>query len=183
MIGRYMTEEEAKAEEEKGNFVKKEEKGWRRVVAAPKPKDIVEIDAIRVLSDADQVVIACGGGGIPVLQQRNHLKGASAVIEKDYASGKLAELLDADMLMILTGQEKMAINYGTDRMKKLDVVSPEEVEQYASAGQFPRASILPKMAAGASFVSGRTDRVAVIAELGKAKEALCEKAGTIIKNN
>lgn len=183
VIGRYMTEEEAKAEEEKGNFVKKEEKGWRRVVAAPKPKDIVEIDAIRVLSDADQVVIACGGGGIPVLQQRNHLKGASAVIEKDYASGKLAELLDADMLMILTGQEKMAINYGTDRMKKLDVVSPEEVEQYASVGQFPRASILPKMAAGASFVSGRTDRVAVIAELGKAKEALCEKAGTIIKNN
>ena len=183
VIGRYMTEEEAAAEEEKGNFVKKEEKGWRRVVAAPKPKDIVEIDAIRVLSDADQVVIACGGGGIPVLQQRSHLKGASAVIEKDYASGKLAELLDADMLMILTGQEKMAINYGTDRMKRLDVVSPEEVEEYAAAGQFPRASILPKMAAGASFVSGRADRVAVIAELGKAKDALYEKAGTVIKNN
>ena len=176
-----MTEEEAKAEEEKGNFVRKEEKGYRRIVAAPKPIDIVEIDAIRVLSDADQVVIACGGGGIPVLKQRNHLKGASGVIEKDYASGKLAELLDADVLMILTAQEKMAINYGTERMKQLDMVTPEEVEAYAAAGQFPRASILPKMAAGASFVSGREGRIAVIAELSKAREALYEKAGTVIK--
>ena len=182
VIGRYMTAEEAAAEEEKGNFVVEEKgKGFRRIVAAPKPKDIVEIDAIRALLDADQIVIACGGGGIPVLRQRNRLKGASAIVEKDYASGKLAELLDADMLMILTGQEKMAINYGTDREKQLDVVSPEEVEEYAAAGQFPRASILPKMAAGASFVSGREGRVAVIAELTKAREALYEKAGTVIR--
>lgn len=182
VIGRYMTAEEAAAEEEKGNFVVEEKgKGFRRIVAAPKPKDIVEIDAIRALLDADQIVIACGGGGIPVLRQRNRLKGASAIVEKDYASGKLAELLDADMLMILTGQEKMAINYGTDREKQLDVVSPEEVEEYAAAGQFPRASILPKMAAGASFVSGREDRVAVIAELSKAREAFYEKAGTVIR--
>lgn len=182
IIGRYMTAEEAEAEEEKGNFVMEEEgKGFRRVVAAPKPTDIVEIEAIRALVNADQVVIACGGGGIPVLRQRNRLKGASAVIEKDYASGRLAELLDADMLMILTGQEKISINYGTDRAKELDTVSPEEVEEYAAAGQFPRASILPKMAAGASFVSGREGRVAVIAELSKAKEAFHEKAGTIIR--
>lgn len=182
VIGRYMTAEEAAAEEEKGNFVVEEEgKGFRRIVAAPKPKEIVEIEAVRTLLEADQVVIACGGGGIPVLRQRGRLKGASAVIEKDYASGKMAELLDADMLMILTGQEKMSINYGTDREKQLDVVSPEEVEEYAAAGQFPRASILPKMAAGASFVSGREGRVAVIAELTKAKEALHEKAGTIIR--
>jgi carbamate kinase len=182
VIGRYMSEEEAQAEEEKGNFIVKEEgRGYRRVVAAPKPVDIVEIDAIRVLSDADQVVIACGGGGIPVLKQRGHLKGASAVIEKDYASGKLAELLDADMLMILTNQDKICINYGTDHAKELDMVSPEEVETYAAAGQFPRASILPKMAAGANFVTGREGRVAVIAELTRAKEALYEKAGTVIK--
>ena len=162
-------------------MVEEEGKGFRRIVAAPKPKEIVEIEAVRTLLEADQVVIACGGGGIPVLRQRGRLKGASAVIEKDYASGKMAELLDADMLMILTGQEKMSINYGTDREKQLDVVSPEEVEEYAAAGQFPRASILPKMAAGASFVSGREGRVAVIAELTKAKEALHEKAGTIIR--
>ena len=182
VIGRYMTAEEAAAEEEKGNFVAEEEgKGFRRVVAAPKPTDIVEIDAVRALLDADQVVIACGGGGIPVLRQRNHLKGASAVIEKDYASGKLAELLDADMLMILTSQDKVAINYGTDREKQLDTMTPEEVEEYAAAGQFPRASMLPKMAAGASFVSGREGRMAVIAELSKAKEALHGTAGTVIK--
>lgn len=182
VIGRYMTAEEAAAEEEKGNFVSEEEgKGFRRVVAAPKPTDIVEIDAVRALLDTDQVVIACGGGGIPVLRQRNHLKGASAVIEKDYASGKLAELLDADMLMILTSQDKVAINYGTDREKQLDTVTPEEVEEYAAAGQFPRASMLPKMAAGASFVSGREGRMAVIAELSKAKEALHGTAGTVIK--
>ena len=181
VIGRVMTREEADAEEEKGNYVVKTEGGYRRIVSAPKPEDIVEIEAIRTLSDAGQVVIACGGGGIPVLRQGNRLKGASAVIEKDLASGRLAELLDADMLMILTGQEKMSINYGTDREKQLDVVSPEEVEEYAAAGQFPRASILPKMAAGASFVSGREGRVAVIAELTKAKEALHEKAGTIIR--
>lgn len=182
VIGRYMTAEEAAAEEEKGNFVSEEEgKGFRRVVAAPKPTDIVEIDAVRALLDADQVVIACGGGGIPVLRQRNHLKGASAVIEKDYASGKLAELLDADMLMILTSQDKVAINYETDREKQLDTVTPEEVEEYAAAGQFPRASMLPKMAAGASFVSGREGRMAVIAELSKAKEALHGTAGTVIK--
>ena len=182
VIGRYMTAEEAAAEEEKGNFVAEEEgKGFRRVVAAPKPTDIVEIDAVRALLDADQVVIACGGGGIPVLRQRNHLKGASAVIEKDYASGKLAELLAADMLMILTSQDKVAMNYGTDREKQLDTVTPEEVEEYAAAGQFPRASMLPKMAAGASFVSGREGRMAVIAELSKAKEALHGTAGTVIK--
>ena len=140
-----------------------------------------ELDVSRALAREGGLVIACGGGGIPVLRQRGRLKGASAVIEKDYASGKMAELLDADMLMILTGQEKMSINYGTDREKQLDVVSPEEVEEYAAAGQFPRASILPKMAAGASFVSGREGRVAVIAELTKAKEALHEKAGTIIR--
>ena len=182
VIGRYMTKEEAEAEEEKGNFVIEEEgKGFRRVIAAPKPTDIVEIDAIRTLLNADQVVIACGGGGIPVLKQRGHLKGASAVIEKDYASGKMAELLDADMLMILTGENKICINYGTDREKQLDLVSPEEVQEYAAAGQFPKGSVLPKMAAGASFVSGRPGRVAVIAELSKAKEALHEQAGTIIK--
>ena len=182
VIGRYMTAEEAAAEETKGNYVVEEEgKGFRRVVPAPKPKEIVELDAIRTLFEAGHVVIAAGGGGIPVLKQRYHLKGASAVIEKDYTSGKLAELLDADMLLILTGRERMCINFGTNQMRELDRITPEEVAAYAAAGQFPRASILPKMAAGASFAAGRPDRVAVIAELSRAREAFHEQAGTIIK--
>ena len=182
VIGRYMTAQEAAAEEARGNYVVEEKgKGFRRIVPAPRPKDIVEIEAIRALLDAGQVVIACGGGGIPVLQQKNRLKGASAVIEKDYTSGIMAGLLDADMLLILTGREKMCINYGTDQVRELDLVTPGEVAGYAAAGQFPRASILPKMAAGASFVSGRPGRVAVIAELSRAREALYEKTGTVIK--
>ncbi len=181
VIGRYMTEEEATEEEKKGNYIIKEELGYRRVVAAPKPKDIVELDAIRILLDAGQIVIACGGGGIPVLKQRNHLKGASAVIEKDFASGKMAELLDADMLLFLTGQDKICLNFGKENEEKLDHVTPEEVEIYAAEGQFPRASILPKMAASASFVAGKSGRVAVVAELSQAKDAIMGHAGTIIK--
>lgn len=107
LIGRTLTKEEADAEEEKGNYVTKTEEGYRRIVAAPKPQDIVEIDSIRLLLDAGQVVIAAGGGGIPVLPQNEELKGASAVIEKDLTSGLMAEMLNADMLMILTSVENV----------------------------------------------------------------------------
>ncbi|MEG0108741.1 MAG: carbamate kinase, partial [Lachnospiraceae bacterium] len=111
IIGRYMSREEADMEEAKGNSVIEEEgKGFRRIVAAPKPVDIVEIDAIKALINANQIVIACGGGGIPVLQQGHHLKGASAVIEKDLAAGKLAELIQADELIILTEVDKVILN-------------------------------------------------------------------------
>lgn len=176
-----MNEEEAQAEEEKGNYVKKTEGGYRRIVSAPKPEDIVEIDAIRTLSDSGHVVIACGGGGIPVLRQGNRLKGASAVIEKDLASGKLAELLDADMLLLLTGQKKLSLNYGTDQQRDLDTISVKEAQSYIAEGQFPEGSILPKMVAAVSFVSGKPGRVTVIADLDDARAALEEKAGTIIK--
>ena len=130
VIGRVMTEEEAEAEEKKGNHVTAVEGGFRRIVAAPKPMDIVEIDAIRALSDADQVVVACGGGGIPVLAQDNNLKGASAVIEKDLAAGKLAELLDADMLVILTSVDNVCLNYGTENEKPLSTMTVAEAKQY-----------------------------------------------------
>lgn len=181
VIGRVMTREEADAEEEKGNYVTKVEGGYRRIVSAPKPEDIVEIDAIRTLSDAGQVVIACGGGGIPVLKQANRLKGASAVIEKDLASGKLAELLDADMLLLLTGEKKLYLNYGKDNCEPLDTISVEKARSYIAEGQFAEKSILPKVVAAVSFVSGKPGRVTVIADLDDAKEALEEKAGTIIK--
>lgn len=117
VIGRTMTAEEAKMEEEKGNFTVKTENGYRRIVAAPKPVAIVEIDAIKALMDADQMVIAAGGGGIPVMEQGTHLKGASAVIEKDRAAGLLAKEIDADVLMFMTGVDNVALNYGSDNEK------------------------------------------------------------------
>ena len=120
VIGRYMTKEEAEAEEEKGNYVIEEEPGkFRRIIASPMPIDIYEIDAIRALLDADQIVIAAGGGGIPVLQQGTHLKGASAIIEKDYAAAKLAELIDADTLLFLTAYDKLTIEKNTPNEKAL----------------------------------------------------------------
>ena len=180
VIGRVMTKEEGEAEEKKGNYVTKTDGGYRRIVSAPKPEDIVEIDAIRLLSDAGQVVIACGGGGIPVLKQGKRLKGASAVIEKDLASGKLAELLDADMLLLLTGEEKLYLNYGKENCQPLNTISVDTARAYIAEGQFDETSVLPKVAA-VSFVSGKPGRVTVIADLYDAKEALQEKAGTIIK--
>lgn len=181
IIGRVMTREEADAEEEKGNYVVKTENGYRRIVSAPKPEDIVEIDAIRTLSEAGGIVIACGGGGIPVLKQGSRLKGASAVIEKDLASGKLAELLDADMLLLLTSEKKLYLNYGKENCQPLDTVSVDKARAYIAEGQFDEASVLPKVVAAVSFVSGKPGRVTVIADLDDAKAALQEKAGTIIK--
>ncbi len=181
VVGRVMSREEADAEEEKGNYVTKVEGGYRRIVSAPKPEDIVEIESIRVLSDAGHVVIACGGGGIPVLRQSHHLKGASAVIEKDLASGKLAELLDADMLLLLTSEKKLYLNYGKENAEPLDAISVEKARAYIAEGQFDETSVLPKVVAAVSFVSGKPGRVTVIADLDDAKEALEERAGTIIR--
>ena len=181
VIGRVMSREEADAEEEKGNYVTEVEGGYRRIVSAPKPEDIVEIDAIRALSDAGQVVIACGGGGIPVLRQGNRLKGASAVIEKDLASGRLAELLDADMLLLLTGEKKLYLNYGKEDSQPLDTLTVEQARAYIAEGRFQEGSILPKVVAAVSFVSGKPGRVTVIADLDDARAALEEKAGTVIR--
>ncbi len=153
IIGRYLTAQEAEEEEKKGNFVTEiPGKGYRRIVAAPKPQAIVELDAIRALVWAGQVVIACGGGGIPVLDQGAQLRGASAVIEKDLTSGLLAEKLDADQLLILTSVQKVSLNLQTPQEVYLDKISAEEAKKHMAANQFAPGSMVPKFVAGFSLV-------------------------------
>lgn len=180
IIGRYMNEEEAVAEEKKGNYVVKEDKGYRRIIAAPKPLDIYEIDAIRALLDANQIVIAGGGGGIPVLEQGTNLKGASAIVEKDLTAARLAELIDADELLFLTGVEKVALNYNTAEQKDIDFMTVATAEQYIKEGFFEEGSMLPKIEASVSFVSVDAKRKATITKLDKTIEGLTGKTGTLI---
>ena len=160
-----MTEEEAEAEEKKGNHVTKVADGYRRIVAAPKPVDIVEVDAIRALTDADQIVVACGGGGIPVLSQDNHLKGASAVIEKDLAAGKLAELLEADMLVILTSVDNVCLDYGTENERPLSSMTVAEAKKYMEQGQFGEGDMQPKIQAAIDFIGDSAIRSVLITKL------------------
>lgn len=181
IVGRVMTKEEAEAEEKKGNHVVEVEGGYRRIVAAPKPMDIVEIDAIRALSDADQVVIACGGGGIPVLQQGNNLQGASAVIEKDLAAGKLAELLDADKLVILTSVDKVCLNYGKDDETPLDTMSLADAKRYLEAGEFEEGTMEPKIEAAINFIGESAIRSVLITKLNKEGTQVSGGMGTLIR--
>lgn len=182
VVGRIMNAEEAKEEEEKGNYVVEVPgKGFRRIVASPKPVAIVEIDAIKALMDADQVVIACGGGGIPVMEQGYNLKGASAVIEKDLASGLLAKEIDADVLMILTSVDNVTLNYGTPEEKPISRMTVEEAKKYMEEGHFEFASMLPKVQASVDFINAGKGRSAVITSLEKARESLAGRAGTIIE--
>ena len=181
IIGRLMTKEEAQAEEEKGNHTVEVEGGFRRIIAAPKPIEIYEIDAIKALLDANQVVIACGGGGIPVLQQGTVLKGASAVIEKDMIAARLADQVNADALMFLTGVEKACLNFESSNEQPISAVTIDEITKYANEGQFGENSMLPKVNASVEFVSANDDRKAVITNWEHAKVAIKEKTGTIIK--
>ena len=180
-IGRIMTKEEADEEEKKGNHVIEVAGGFRRVVAAPKPMDIIEIDAIKTLVEADQVVIACGGGGIPVLSQDNNLKGASAVIEKDLAAGKLAELVDADMLVILTSVDKVYLNFGTDEQKGLDSMTVAEEKKYLEEGEFEIGTMAPKIEAAINFIDESAVRSVLITKLNKDEEQIVGGMGTLIK--
>lgn len=181
VIGRVMTKEEAEEEEKKGNHVTEVEGGYRRIVASPKPMDIVEIDAISALSDADQVVIACGGGGIPVLAQNNRLQGASAVIEKDLAAGKLAELLDADMLVILTSVDKVCQNYGKEDEVKLDTLSLADAKKYLAAGEFGEGTMAPKIEAAIDFIGESAIRSVLVTKLNKEAGEITGGMGTLIK--
>ncbi len=179
IIGRIMNAEEAELEERKGNHVTEVPGGYRRIVAAPKPIDIIEAESIRALLDADHIVIACGGGGIPVLQQSNRLKGASAVIEKDLAAAKLAEAIDADMLLLFTGVPKVCLGYGTEKEKQLDDLSTERARQYLAAGEFEAGS-MAKIEAAIGFIGNSAVRKAVITRLDGRHTDQLPVEGTII---
>lgn len=182
IIGRYMTAEEAAAERKKGNYVVEEPgKGFRRIVSAPNPGRIVELDTINALLDADQVVIACGGGGIPVMEQGNHLKGASAVIEKDLAAGRLAEEIDADLLLILTSVDQVSINHGTPEEEKLGEITIEQAKAYMEEGHFGIYNMYPKFKASVEFVEKRAGRSAIITSQENVMDGVKGTAGTIIK--
>ncbi|MGN1168095.1 MAG: carbamate kinase [Lachnospiraceae bacterium] len=181
-IGPFYSEEEAhRLEKEKGYTMKEDAgRGWRRVVASPIPKRIVEIDAIKNLWDSS-IVISCGGGGIPVVEKMDGtMEGVPAVIDKDFAAELLAEQVDADVLMILTGVEKVAINWGKENQKDLDHMNLKEAVQYIEEEQFAAGSMLPKVEAAMKFARTYPNKRAIITSLDKASDALEGKTGTVI---
>ena len=179
-IGKFVSAEQAEFMKKSFNYdmIEDSGRGYRRVVASPKPAEIVEIDTIRTMVDAGNLVIACGGGGIPVIREGNHLKGASAVIDKDFASCLLAKELDADYLIILTAVEQVALNFGTPDEKWLSEVSIDEAKQYISEGHFAPGSMLPKVQAAVDFAESKPGRTALITLLEKSRDAIQGKTGT-----
>ncbi len=182
-IGSFYNKEEAeKITKEKGYIMKEDAgRGYRRVVPSPLPVDIVEKESIKALLNNGQVVICAGGGGIPVINKDNKLEGVAAVIDKDYASSKLADLINADYLMILTAVDSVSINFRKPDEKKLENVSIKELEQYLKEGHFAKGSMYPKVEASINFVKSGKNKTAIIASLDNAKEAFKLKAGTIVK--
>ena len=183
-IGSFMSKEEAESlKESRGyDFVEDSGRGYRRVVASPRPKRIVELDTISSLVAAHPVVIACGGGGIPVEPTGNHhLKGAAAVIDKDFAAELLAESLDADYLVILTAVEKVAVRFGKPDEEWLDALTPERAHELADAGEFGKGSMEPKVLAAATFAESKPGRSALITLLEKARDGIDGKTGTTIR--
>ena len=183
-IGAFMTREEAdRMIAERGyDVIEDAGRGFRRVVASPKPAGIVELDTIRSLVETNHVVVACGGGGIPVFKtEGNHLKGAAAVIDKDFAAAKLAEQLDADFLVILTAVEKVAVNFGKPDQRWLDELTPADVERYVAEGQFAPGSMLPKVQAALAFAQSGAGRSSLITLLERASDGIAGKTGTIVR--
>ena len=181
IIGRVMNAEEADLEERKGNHVMEVPGGYRRIVAAPKPIDIIEAESVRALLDADQIVIPCGGGGIPVLSQSNRLKGASAVIEKDLAAAKLAALVGADMLLILTGVQKVCLHYGTPKEQPLDELTVAQAKKYLEEGEFEAGSMAPKIEAAIDFIGESAIRRTVVTRLDSESPDITTANGTLIR--
>ena len=181
-IGAFMTREEAdKLVAERGyDVVEDAGRGWRRVVASPRPRQVVELDTIRTLADAGQIVIACGGGGIPVLPDGNHLRGAGAVVDKDFTAELLAEELGADCLMILTAVEKVAVHFGKPNQRWLTHMTVPVAEKYIAEGQFAPGSMLPKVEAAVAFAKSSSGRQTLITQLEKALDGMRGQTGTII---
>lgn len=182
-IGAFMSKEEAQMAISRGEQVIEDSgRGYRKVVASPKPIKIVEIETIKTLIEKDEVVIACGGGGIPVIKNNNNLEGVSAVIDKDLVCAELAKEIDADCIIILTSVEKVAINYGTEKQKWLDEVPIEEMKKYVLEGHFALGSMKPKVEAAIDFAASKAGRHALITLLEKAKDGILGKTGTRIIN-
>lgn len=184
-IGSFMTKQEAdKMIKERGyDVIEDAGRGYRRVVASPKPIGIVELSTVKTLIDSGHVVVACGGGGIPVFKTNNHhLKGAAAVIDKDFASCVLAKEVGADCLIILTAVEKVSINFGKPDEKQLNTLTSSEAEKYISEGHFAPGSMLPKVEAAVDFAKSAPGRTALITLLEKAKDGIEGKTGTHITN-
>ncbi|MHC5248420.1 carbamate kinase [Enterococcus sp. LJL90] len=183
-IGRFMAKAEAdQLVAEKGiKVIEDAGRGYRQVVASPQPQEIIELSTIQTLLENGQTVIACGGGGIPVIQEGHHLKGVGAVIDKDFCSELLAEKLDADVLIILTAVEKVCINFGKENQAELSQVSVNEMKQFAKEGQFAPGSMLPKVEAAIRFAESKPGRKTLITLLEKAKAGIKGDTGTTIMN-
>ncbi|NYB72568.1 carbamate kinase [Sedimentibacter hydroxybenzoicus DSM 7310] len=180
-IGPFMTEQEAEAGRANGMIIVEDSgRGYRRVVASPKPQDIVEIDTIKDLMQAGQLVIACGGGGIPVVKEGSHLRGVGAVIDKDFASSLLAEKIDADSFVVLTAVEKVAIRFGKPDQEWLSELDIPTAETHIANKEFAEGSMLPKVRAAIAFAASKQGRKALITSLEKAADGLAGKTGTWI---
>ncbi|WP_435928094.1 carbamate kinase [Dryocola sp. BD613] len=180
-IGSFLSKEVADSLAAQGVAVREDAgRGWRRVVASPEPKEIIELEAIEALLNGGQIPVAIGGGGIPVIAQGERLKGASAVIDKDRASAVLARDLNADMLIILTAVEKVAVNFNTPQQRGLDHMTVEEARRYIAEGQFAPGSMLPKVEAAVAFAASRPGRTALITLLERAREGIAGLTGTTI---
>lgn len=182
-VGAFYSEADAKKlAAEKGYSIKEDAgRGWRRVVASPLPIDVVEKESISRLVKAGDIVICAGGGGIPVIENNGKLEGVAAVIDKDYASAKVAELVDADYLVILTAVDNVYINFNKPDQKKLEKVSKAEMEDYLKTDYFAKGSMYPKVNACVKFLTKAPGKTAIISSLAKAPEAFELKNGTIIK--
>lgn len=180
-IGRFLTKEEAQINEKNGIVCMEDAgRGYRMVVASPMPKKIRELQTIKTLLKAGHIVLTCGGGGIPVINENGCLNGVNAVIDKDNASSLLATELGAQRLIILTAVEKVAINFGKENQQWLDEMSVAQAEEYIRQNQFAKGSMLPKIEAGIRFTKSGYERIALITELEKAAEGMAGRTGTII---